>query len=1040
MYETQRAERIRDQLKKLTVSDEQRVKEWKQKDGFFLNPEEAQKDKGAWKNFNSDKDRWGKKDLHAWFSTELEVPKLKTGERAVLEVRTDKDGWDAINPQMLVFINGAVAQGCDTNHRRVVLPSSAKGKIKLDIQAYGQREPADLQLAVSLFIEDLRIYNLYCDFHTAIESAKTLSDSEYNEILWHDILTQAVNMLDLREPLSKDFYTSVEKASEYFKKTLYKVERSNAGRKKNIRAACIGHTHIDIAWWWTVAQTREKAIRSFATVLKLMDEYPDYLFMSSQPFLYDAVKKRYPEVFERIKKQIKNKRWEPEGGMWVEADCNLPSGESFVRQFIHGKKFFKEEFGVDNKILWLPDVFGYSASLPQICKKCGIDYFMTTKITWSQINKLPYDTFNWKGIDGTELFTHFVTGIDYESQKEGHFTTYNGFLDPSTTRGAWERYQHKDINQDVLISYGHGDGGGGPTHEMLEHGKRLVNDLPGLPQLHQSFVGEYFDDLYKRVKNNKKLPLWAGELYLEYHRGTYTSMARNKRGNRKSEHLLQSLEFFASWAKTLGGSYPQTEIYDNWTTVLTNQFHDILPGSSIKEVYDVTKEEYEQIEKDCTALLQTALEFIADKIGGKGVRVFNTLSFERNDVIEIPAKLFSAKLPCNEEGVPLVHQKAANGSILIQPSIPARGSVLITVGGENTATSAKQANPFKITEKGIETKLYNIKLSKEGQITSFYDRKGHREVLPPKARANVFRLYEDKPIDYDNWDIEIYYREKSWELSNCTKALWTEKGPVRATYHVEYEISNCIIKQDIHFYANSLRVDFDTWVDWKIHQHLLKVEFPVDINTLTATCDIQFGNVQRPVHTNTSWDVARFEFCAHKWIDLSEGNYGASLLNDCKYGHSVHKGKMELTLIKSGILPNPDTDIEEHRFVYSFFPHTGQVQAAKTHEQAYMLNIPAYICKTDSATGKASANFIPMKADGVICETTKLSEKGDSFVLRAYEYKNSRGSLTLSIPKTFGKAFEADMLEKPGKAIPIRNDKIKLSFKPFEVKTILLKK
>ena len=416
-----------------------------------------------------------------------------------------------------------------------------------------------------------------------------MDEEDQDRLAIESILNDTINYLDLRNPYSKAFYSSLDKAREYITKALYE----DMAGYNDIIATCIGHTHIDVAWWWTVEQTREKVARSFATVLKLMDEYPNYKFMSSQPQLYYFLKERYPELYSRLKERVREGRWEPEGGMWVEADCNVTSGESLVRQFIHGKRFFKEEFGVDNRILWLPDVFGYSGALPQIMKKSGIDYFMTTKLAWNQFNKIPYDTMRWRGIDGTEVLAHFITTLGIGQDVSNFFTTYNGLLHPDAIMGGWERYQNKDINNDILISYGYGDGGGGPTREMLETSMRMEKGIRGIPKVRQELTRKYFEELEERVKDNRRLPVWEGEFYFEYHRGTYTSMARNKRSNRKGEFLLMDLEMISILAQDLKGiPYPREELDKLWKTLLINQFHDILPGTSIYEVYEVTKKEY----------------------------------------------------------------------------------------------------------------------------------------------------------------------------------------------------------------------------------------------------------------------------------------------------------------------------------------------------------------------------------------------------------------------------------------------------------------
>ena len=431
--------------------------------------------------------------------------------------------------------------------------------------------------------------------------------------------------------------------------------------------SCIGHTHIDVAWWWTVAQSREKAARSFATVLELMDEYPEYRFMSSQPVLYTFVKERYPELYEEIKRRAAEGRWEPEGGMWLEADCNLTSGESLVRQFLYGKRFFQEEFGVDSRVLWLPDVFGYSGALPQIMKKCGIDYFMTTKLSWNQFNKVPDDTLLWEGIDGTKVLTHLISTLGVGQSVDRFFTTYNGILHPDAIMGGWQRYQNKEMNHDILVAFGYGDGGGGPTREMLETGRRMEKGIRGIPKVRQESSLTYFTELSKRVKDSRRLHTWTGEFYFEYHRGTYTSMARNKRSNRKSELLLMDLELLAVLAEKRGAAYPAEDLERLWKMVLLNQFHDILPGSSIKEVYEVTKREYEQVAEEGGRLLKERKEAVAG--AGDGVTVFNTLGFTRRSLTVLPDGVTSL----TDKGEALPSQEIGGLRYSLTGEIPSKG-------------------------------------------------------------------------------------------------------------------------------------------------------------------------------------------------------------------------------------------------------------------------------------------------------------------------------------------------------------------------------
>ncbi len=1016
---------ICEELKKLKIRQRFPIAAWEYKEGDFIHPEDAAADAAEWQTFDSQTMHWYGKDCHYWFKTTFTVPKELDGKPMWMHVRTQIDEWDdAKNPQFLLFVNKAVTQGMDMNHRDVLLTEAAVAgeTLTLELQSYTGILHTEFNLIAEMQEIDPLIEKLYYDLWVPLAAFSRMDEDDKTRRDIENILNNTVNLLDLRTPYSEAFYASLRGASDYIDEVLY-LEMAGYS---DVIATCIGHTHIDVAWWWTVAQTREKVCRSFATVLKLMEEYPNYKFMSSQPQLYYFLKERYPELYAQVKERIREKRWEPEGGMWVEADCNLTSGESLVRQFIHGKRFFLEEFGLDNRVLWLPDVFGYSGALPQIMKKCGIDYFMTTKLAWNQFNKVPYDTMLWRGIDGTEVLTHLITTLGVNQPIKDFFTTYNGMLHPDAIMGGWMRYQNKDINNDILVSYGYGDGGGGPTREMLETSKRMEKGIKGIPKVRQEFSRTYFEELWERVKDNRRLPVWEGEFYFEYHRGTYTSMARNKRSNRKSELGLMDLELLSVLAEERL-AYPAEELDAMWKTVLLNQFHDILPGSSICEVYEVTKKEYGQITAQREALAKERMEALAD--GGAGITIFNTTGMERSDVVMLGN--IAGEALADENGAVYPVQQTADGAIACVEHLPSKGYRSYTVLKE----AAPVETPFVLTDDHhLETPYYRITLDENGLFTGIFDKENDREVLKQGERANLMRMYEDKPIYYDNWDIDIYYTEKFWDVDALDHMEWTELGPVRATLELTRTISNSLIRQKIHFYAKNRRIEFETYVDWKEHQHLLKVHFPVDVHTDEATFDIQFGNLTRKVHQNTSWDKARFESCGQKWMDLSEGHYGVSLLNDCKYGHSVKDSNMALTLIKSGIEPNPMTDYEEHFFTYALYPHAEGWRAAGTVREAYMLNQPLLAVEKGTKAGEYS--FASVDKDNVILETVKAAEDGNGIILRLYESENAKTRVCLTVNRDFERAYICNLLEETETEAAVSGNRIQIPVKPYEIVTV----
>ena len=1047
IFARERAQVIANKLKKLMVVRKFQLDDWKVKEGFFLRPEEADRAEEDWETFDSRLMHWYGPDRHYWFRTVFTVPEEYDGKGLWLRIRTQIEEWDdAKNPQFLVFLNGEAVQGADMNHREVLLSEAATAgeTVTVDLQAYSGTLHPEFRLMADVEEVSEPVKDLYYDIQVPLWAMDRMDQEGKTAIDILTVLNDTISLLDLRDVFSDDFYRSVEAARAYIAKALYE---DLAGDDTVI--ACIGHTHIDVAWWWTVAQSREKAARSFATVLELMDEYPEYRFMSSQPVLYTFVKERYPELYEEIKRRAAEGRWEPEGGMWLEADCNLTSGESLVRQFLYGKRFFQEEFGVDSRVLWLPDVFGYSGALPQIMKKCGIDYFMTTKLSWNQFNKVPDDTLLWEGIDGTKVLTHLISTLGVGQSVDRFFTTYNGILHPDAIMGGWQRYQNKEMNHDILVAFGYGDGGGGPTREMLETGRRMEKGIRGIPKVRQESSLTYFTELSKRVKDSRRLHTWTGEFYFEYHRGTYTSMARNKRSNRKSELLLMDLELLAVLAEKRGAAYPAEDLERLWKMVLLNQFHDILPGSSIKEVYEVTKREYEQVAEEGGRLLKERKEAVAG--AGDGVTVFNTLGFTRRSLTVLPDGVTSL----TDKGEALPSQEIGGLRYSLTGEIPSKGysvygAVREADGGtadeaaggvvENSAAESGGDTPFSVLKTAdgfvITTPFAKVDMAADGSFTSLLDLSENRQVWKAGEAGNRLRIYEDKPIYYDNWDIDVFYTEKYWDLDEPASIAVTSVGPLCLQITVNRSFMHSRMTQDIRFYAHSPRIDFNTWVDWKEHQYLLKAGFPVDVHTDEAAFDIQFGNVVRKTHTNTSWDRARFESCGHKWMDVSESGYGVSLLNDCKYGHSVREGCIELTLIKSGIEPNPDTDNEKHVFTYSLYPHQGTWREADTQKEAADLNQP--LSAVNGGIPGESYGFAGVKGDSVVLETVKRSEDGDGIILRLYESRNKRVNAKVSLSCAPVTVTECNLLEEPvdeAGGLMIDQDGFSFVIKPYEIKT-----
>ena len=1001
-------------------------------------------DTSSWQKFDKTCS-WGGHNVCAWFDTTVQIPE-DMDKKCVLFALQVEDGWDAINPQYTVYVNGVLRQGFDVNHRDLVLTECANAgdTYRITLRAFSGRDYYDLRMTGYLKSLDREVEQYYYDLKVPHDVAKLLPrDSEdHHQII--SALTDSINLLDMRDEKSESFRASLRAAEENIQKEFYK---KRCGDKKQ-KIYCVGHTHIDVCWWWTLAVTRDKSVRSFSTVLENMNAYPDFLFMSSQVQLYKYVQQDAPEVFERIKERVKEGRWEPEGAMYLEADCNLTSGESLVRQILYGKRYFRKEFGAESKIVWLPDVFGYSAALPQIMKKTGVEYFMTTKISWNEINKMPYDTFMWEGLDGTRILTHFAPPRDYSMDSYRHSnahvtdptittnTTYNAYLNANQLMGAWQRYQQKDISNSALMTFGFGDGGGGPTKDMLENYKRLSKGIPGAPQAKMSNSLDFFRNLEKEVKGNRFLPAWVGELYLEYHRGTYTGIARNKRYNRKMEFAYQNSELFSTLAGKLAGKpYPQDEILNGWEVIARNQFHDILPGSSIWEVYEDSKEEYEKITKESNGLIACATKAVADQVNAPvgSLVVYNPNSFVNNDVVkfDLPEGMENVIVMDGDKELPT--QITFDGKVIFaMGQVPPMGYKTFTVkeglGGKVTITA---------DEKHVSTPYWRVRFNKKAQFVSVYDKKHKRELIKKGAAANVIMTYEDKPHNYDAWDLNNYYTEKQWEMDDVTSFEVMETGAVRTVLRVERKYLESTYVQDIIFYEHNPRIDFENHVDWKQHHLFVKALFPVDVHAPEATYEVQYGHVKRPTHYNTSWDFARFEVCYHKWLDYSEDNYGVSMMNDCKYGAHIHDDVIGLSLLKCATLPNPVADQEHHEFTYSMLPHEGNWREAGTLQQAYQVNQPMTAAFKAVEGGNAPAQYAAVRSSkpNVVVEVVKKAEDSDDTIVRVYEAYGRRVKAELSFPAELTSAAECDLMEENDAPVAVKGNKVSFEIKPFEIRT-----
>ncbi len=945
-------------------------------------------------------------DQYYWFHGTFDVDELPQGQSAWLCIETFIYGVACtIRPQGLLYINGRIVQGIDINHTDVPVKP---GRNELYLLFYSHTFERSMPVHFNLKYRVDAVQELYYDLRAPLEALKLLDRRSDAYIFAAAELEKAVNLLDFRKEGSPTFLQSVDAARAYLKEHYYEALCGSADTVN-----CIGHTHIDVAWMWTLEHTRDKIERSFSTVLKLMEEFPEYRFMSSQPQLYKYLKERNPQMYARVKELVAQGRWEVEGSLWLEADCNLTSGESLVRQVVEGKRFFREEFGKECRILWEPDVFGYSAALPQIMKKAGIDRFVTSKIGLNDHNRMPYDTFMWKGIDGSEVLAFLISTCECDP-RTGKFddneTTYVARMSADQILGTWNRYQPKEFNRTTMMTYGWGDGGGGPTRQMLHMQRRFAWGLPGIPKTRIASVEETLEEVehnFRRASGElHRQPVWNGEIYFEYHRGTLTSVPRVKKNNRAGEFALQNSELYGVLASVLcGRTYPREELDTLWKLLLLNQFHDILPGSSIGPVYEESDEQYARLFAGTDRLTGDALHSLA---GAPGVQtlVFNPNGFEATGTVLL------------------------DGVTRVVEGIPALGYAAVSL--------PQPEQTVRVDSRSMENRDYRLEFDDTGAIVSLLDKRVGRQIVKPGARLNALYAYEDMPFQYDNWEIAPYHFQKEWALEEPAEFEPIADGD-RAGLRITRRYFDSVIVQQVWLYSHGIdRIDFVTDVAWKEKNQLLKVHFPLDMLIDKTTCDIQFGSLERSTHCNTSWDAAKFEYAAQKWVDMSEYSYGVALLNDGKYGFGAQDSTMTMTLVKSGSFPYEGASETVPTFTYSLLPHMGDWRTGGVAEKAYVLNRPMTAVQGNGCAGDRFS-LVRCDAPGVFIETVKQADDGDGVTLRLFEAFKETKTATLHFGIPVQSVWICDLLENPLEQLTVTENSVQLPVKPFEIVTVKVK-
>jgi len=931
----------------------------------------------------------------------------------------------------LLSIDGRPWAGLDFAHSRVPVPGPGRHGLQVEFQSVpqafwepGARSNQGLFQGARLVLVDADVEGAYYDLRFAFETANVVHD-ERRRALLAAAVEDAMLAIDLA--LQPDASRREVKAARgRLAERLAAIGRDPEGG----RLLLTGHTHIDTAWLWPLKETVRKCSRTFATACRLMERYPEYHFACSQAQLYAYTKRHYPGLFADIRRWVAAGRWENTGAMWVEPDANLISGESMVRQILYGLAFFREEFGTRPTLCWLPDVFGYNGNMPQILAGCGLRSFWTWKLHWQSRNPFPHHLFWWEGIDGSRVMAHIP--------KLGG-GAYNGTPNPEQLARAWETYVQKGGYPEQLFPFGFGDGGGGVTAEMLEFAQRAA-DYPGLPRCRQGTAEQFFADAYAATP---ELPVWVGELYLETHRGTYTTQGRTKRANRRCEVALREAEVWGTLARVAAGTGPADGLAEFartlrplWETVLLHQFHDILPGSSIGAVYVDTAADHARVLAEAGALGEAALRRLGE--GGSGAvhrfRVFNSLSWDRRDVVRLPAAGVAHPVAVDGVGrrLPAQVTRSADGvpEVVVLVETPALGAATVELrSGRPAATTVKAFG------RTLENEFLLAEVGEDGALVRLFDKRVGREVIPAGERANRLQLFQDGPEHEAAWNIHATYakREYPWEGPCVVEPV--ENGPVRAAIRVTRSHRATRLVQDIVLWAGLPRLDFHTRVDWHERQTLLKVAFPVAVRAPHATFEIQYGALERATHRNTSWEQEKFEVCGQRWADLSEGGYGVSLLNDCRYGHDVGGNTLRLSLLRGTQFPDDEADQGPHEFTYALLPHEGDWRQGETVRRAAELNVPLA-----AVPGSAAAPVSYLRVEGpAILEALKPAEDGNGVILRFYEPNGARGRVTVTHGLPFGKVVRCNLAEEDEEPLAAEPGRFAFESAPFRISTFRLR-
>ncbi len=949
--------------------------------------------------------QWGRPWGTTWFRCTTDVPADWVGSR--LELVQDlglQSGRGirgaGIQAEGQVWLRGAPVQGVHPRRTSVPLPEARAGQLVVHVE--GAANPVigpgyqPTPMGAWDTAPDRPIYRL-----KRAELALR-NDDVYHLLLDVEVLQGVMHALDLRDPRRAHLLRTLERAFNAIDvrdvagtaaaaRDLLAPALATPARSSALHVVGVGHAHIDSAWLWPLRETVRKCARTFASATRLMDDQPDYHFVCSQAVQYHWMEERYPALFERIRERVARGQFVPVGGMWVEADMNLPSGESILRQFVHGQRYFESRFGIRCREVWIPDVFGYPASLPQIFAAGGCERFITQKLSWNKQNRFPHNTFWWEGLDGTRVLTHFPPVDTYNAEVVGEEMAF-----------SQSNFQDHGWSRVALMPYGYGNGGGGPTREMVERAHRM-GDLDGVPSLELGSSERFFELLDAELAAGAPAPVWRGELYFEMHRGTLTSQLGTKLGNRRCERLLREAELW--WA--VGGAVPTevaAELDELWREVLLQQFHDILPGSSIAWVHADAEAAFARVAARLEELLAAATARLALPAGPT---VLNAATRARTEVIEHDGKPVLVDVPA-----------CGHAPLVARPS-------------DDTVTT---------TEHTMANGALCVHWDLDGTITSIIDVRRGRELLP-EGRPITFELAPDQPVEYDAWDLESWTRGLGAPLAGDSDVTWLRRGPLMGEVRVGRRVgTGSTLAVTYRLAAGSDRLDLDIDIDWHEHERLLSLMVPLDVRADTAACDIQFGVVQRPTHASSPWDAAKFEVCAHRFVDLAEPSFGVAVVNDGRFGHSLFDGGVRVSLVRGARYPDPEADQGRHRVTSGILPHGPGLHDVLAAAEA--MNVPLRVVTGGGAgpiDGDPVGPFVEIDHPGVQLSAVKRADDGSGdLVVRLYEACGDRSSVTVRLARPVKAAQRANALEEPDEGLDVADGIVVLTLRPFELVTLRL--